>query len=207
MTLQRAALWAIVIAATMYLLVAARGLLLPFVLGLALWYMVDAMADSFERPRLGNFKLPRLLAVLLAFCVMGGLAWIIGRTITRNITAVAAAAPNYEVRLEHLLTQGARLIGVEQTPTLTQLFDHISLTETLSGVAAAAASIVSVTGIVLIGLLAAARIGAQSAGPSGAEYLQPLNAGLAWCAGFLGGRALAIGSRIRRAPHFELRQF
>jgi predicted PurR-regulated permease PerM len=150
MTLQRAALWAIVIAATMYLLVAARGLLLPFVLGLALWYMVDAMADSFERPRLGNFKLPRLLAVLLAFCVMGGLAWIIGRTITRNITAVAAAAPNYEVRLEHLLTQGARLIGVEQTPTLTQLFDHISLTETLSGVAAAAASIVSVTGIVLI---------------------------------------------------------
>lgn len=61
--------------------------------------------------------------------------------------------------------------------------------------------------VVLIGLLAAAGIGAQSAGPSGAEYLQPLNAGLAWCAGFLGGRALAIGSRIRRAPHFELRQF
>lgn len=61
--------------------------------------------------------------------------------------------------------------------------------------------------VVLIGLLAAARIGAQATGPSGAEYLQPINAALAWCAGFFGGRALAIVSRIRRAPHFELRQF
>lgn len=61
--------------------------------------------------------------------------------------------------------------------------------------------------VVLIGVLATARIGTQAAGPSGTEYLQPLNAALAWCAGFLGGRALAIVSRIRRAPHFELRQF
>ena len=61
MTLQRAALWAIVIAATMYLLVAARGLLLPFVLGLALWYMVDAIADAIERPRLAGLKLPRFI--------------------------------------------------------------------------------------------------------------------------------------------------
>ena len=50
MTLQRAALWAIVIAATMYLLVAGRGLLLPFFLALALWYMVDALADAIVRP-------------------------------------------------------------------------------------------------------------------------------------------------------------
>lgn len=61
--------------------------------------------------------------------------------------------------------------------------------------------------VVLIGVLAAARIGTQAVGPSGAEYLQPLNAALAWCTGLLGGRALAIVSRIRRTPHFELRQF
>jgi hypothetical protein len=61
--------------------------------------------------------------------------------------------------------------------------------------------------VVLIGLLAAARIATQAAGPSGIEYLQPLNAALAWLAGFLGGRAVAIVSRLRRAPHFELRQF
>src|SRR4029077_7482732 len=62
MTLQRAALWAIVVAATTYLLVAGRGLLLPFVLGLVPWYMIDALADAFERPRAGPPPLARARA-------------------------------------------------------------------------------------------------------------------------------------------------
>lgn len=150
MTLQRAALWAIVIAAAMYLLVAGRGLLLPAVLGLVLWYMVDALADVIERPRFGRLKLPRPIALVAAICTMGGLLWIVGRTVSRNITAVAAAAPNYEGRLQHLLDQGARMVGVENGPTLSQLFDRISLAETLGSLATAVASVVSVTGIVLI---------------------------------------------------------
>jgi AI-2 transport protein TqsA len=150
MTLQRAALWAIVVAATMYLLVAGRGLLLPFVLGLVLWYMIDALADAFEQPRIGRLRLPRPIALLAAVCVMGGLLWVVGRTIGRNISAVAAAAPNYERRLQILVNEGARLVGVEQAPTLSELFDRISLADTLSSLATAAASVVSVAGIVVI---------------------------------------------------------
>lgn len=150
MTLQRAALWAIVIAAAMYLLVAGRGLILPAVLGVVLWYMVDALADVLERPRLGRFKLPRPIALLAAICTMGGLLWIVGRTVTRNVSAVAAAAPTYEGRLQHLLDQGAHLLRIENAPTISELFDRISLADTLGSLAAAAASIVSVTGIVLI---------------------------------------------------------
>ncbi len=150
MTLQRTALWAIVIAAAMYLLVAGRGLLLPLVLGLVLWYMVDALADVIEQPRLKGLKIPRPLALLAAFCAMAGLLWVVGRTVGRNVSAVAAAAPNYEVRLQHLIDQAAHLVGVEQAPTLNQLFDRISLADTLGSLASAVASVVSVTGIVLI---------------------------------------------------------
>jgi predicted PurR-regulated permease PerM len=150
MTLQRAALWAIVIAATMYLLVAGRGLLLPFVLALTLWYMVDALADSIERPPLVDFRLPRPLALVAAFLVMAGLVWVVGRTLSSNVSAVADAAPAYEGRLQKLLDQGAGLIGIEHAPTLGELFDRISLADTLSSIAAAAASVVSVAGIVLI---------------------------------------------------------
>jgi AI-2 transport protein TqsA len=150
MTLQRAALWTIVIAATMYLLVAGRGLLLPFVLALALWYMVDALADAIERPRIGRLQVPRALALFAAVVMTGGLVWVVGRTIGRNITAVAAAAPAYEGRLQRLLDQAAGWVGIEHAPTLGQLFDRISLADTLSGIATAAATVVSVAGIVLI---------------------------------------------------------
>ena len=150
MTLQRAALWAIVVAATMYLLVAGRGLLLPFVLGVVLWYMIDALADAFEHPRVGRLRLPRPLALVAAVCLMGGLLWVVGRTIGRNVSAVIAAAPNYERRLQILINEGARLVSVEQAPTISELFDRISLADTLSSIATAAASVVSVAGIVVI---------------------------------------------------------
>ncbi|HYD08442.1 MAG TPA: AI-2E family transporter, partial [Reyranella sp.] len=150
MTLQRAALWAIVIAAAMYLLVAGRGLLLPFVLALTLWYMVDALADALEQPRFGRLRLPRPLALMAALLVMGGLVWIVGRTISHNISAVAAAAPAYERRLQRLIDQAAAMVGIDKAPTLGELFDRISLSDWLSSVGAAAASLVSVAGIVLI---------------------------------------------------------
>jgi len=150
MTLQRAALWAIVIAATMYLLVAGRGLLLPLVLGLVLWYMVDSLADVIEQPKIASVTIPRPLALITAFCGMAGLLWVVGRTIGRNVSAVAAAAPTYERRLQRLIDQGAHLVGMENVPTLSQLFDRISLADTLGSLATAAASVVSVTGIVLI---------------------------------------------------------
>jgi predicted PurR-regulated permease PerM len=150
MTLQRAALWAIVFAAATYLLVAGRGLLLPFVLGIVLWYMIDALADAFEHPRFGQWRLPRWLALIAAVCVMGGLVWVVGRTIGRNLTAVAAAAPTYERRLQVLINQMADLVGLEQAPTLGELFDRISLADTLTSLATAVASLVSVAGIVLI---------------------------------------------------------
>jgi predicted PurR-regulated permease PerM len=93
MTLQRAALWAIVIAATLYLLVAGRGLLLPFVLGIVLWYMVSALAEAFEHPKIGHLRLPRPIALVAAVCVMGGLLWVVGRTIGRNISASPPPRP------------------------------------------------------------------------------------------------------------------
>src|ERR1044072_8444392 len=77
MPLQRAALGAIVVPATMYLLVAGRGLLLPFVLGIVLWYMIDALADAFEHPRFGGLRLPRPFALAAAVCIMGGLLWVV----------------------------------------------------------------------------------------------------------------------------------
>jgi predicted PurR-regulated permease PerM len=144
-------MWAIVVAATVYLLVAGRSLMLPFVLGLALWYMIDALADAFEQPWFGlAFRLPRPVALVAAVLVMGGLLWVLGRTIRYNVAAVIAAAPTYEVRLQRLIDHGATLVGIEHAPTISELFDHVSIAATLGSVAAAVASVVSIAGIVVI---------------------------------------------------------
>lgn len=150
MNLQRAALWTIVIAATLYLLVVGRSLLLPLVLALVLWYMVDALADAIERPPKLGIRIPRVFALTAAVLVMGGLLWVLGRTITSNVTAVIAAAPNYQVRLQKLMGQLWSLVTDEPAPTLAELFNRMSLADTLGDVASAVASIVSLAGIVLV---------------------------------------------------------
>src|SRR2546430_7422516 len=60
----------------------------------------DVCSSDLERPPFIDLRLPRPLALIAAFLVMGGLVWVVGRTISSNVTAVAAAAPNYEVRSE-----------------------------------------------------------------------------------------------------------
>jgi len=75
---------------------------------------------------------------------------VVGRTIGSNVSSVIAVAPNYEARLSKVIEQAARLVGVEQVPTINELFNRISLTDTLRDIAAATASVVSIAGIVLI---------------------------------------------------------
>jgi hypothetical protein len=146
MTLQRAALWAIVFAATMYLLVAGRGLLLPFVLGIVLWYMVDALADAFEQPRLaGCARRGRWAAG--GGCVTGGLLWIVGRTIAAT-SPRRRPAPAYEPAAAS--PQRRRAHGRYRAGATSASCSTASAGRTLSSLATAAASVVSIAGIVLI---------------------------------------------------------
>lgn len=150
MTLQRAALWTIVIAATVYLLIVGRSLLLPLVLAMVLWYMIDALADAIERPAKLKLKIPRLIALPAAILLMGGLLWVLGRTITANVTAVIAAAPSYQVRLQKLIDQLWSLATDPPAPTLAELVGRMSLADTLGDVASAVGAMISVAGIVLV---------------------------------------------------------
>lgn len=150
MTLQRAALWIVVIGATLYLLIVGRSLLLPLILALVLWYMVDALADAIERPPKLPFRIPRLVALPAAILAMGGLIWVVGRTITANVTAVIAAGPSYQGRLDKLIGQVWARVSDEPAPTTAQLVGRISLADTLGDVASAVAAMVSVAGIVLV---------------------------------------------------------
>jgi AI-2 transport protein TqsA len=150
MSLLRAALWIVVIAAATWLLVVGRGLLLPLVLGLVLWYMVDAVADFFERLRIAGQRLNRALALTAAIISLGLLFWVLGTVIGRNIAAVVAAAPAYEQRLEGLLRRAGGLVGIDQFPTLSEVFDRINLAALIGDVAGAVASVVGMTGIVVV---------------------------------------------------------
>lgn len=149
MPLVRVALWLVILVALGWLLVVGRGLLLPLVLGLVLWYMVDAVADFFEKLRIGGWRMRRVPALAAAIISMGLLFWALGTVIGRNVAAVIATAPAYETRLVSILTRFSRWAGFD-LPTLSEIFSRVNLTSLLGDVAGAVATVVGMTGIVLV---------------------------------------------------------
>jgi len=82
----------------------ARGALGPFLLGLVLIYIMDPAVDRLARVRVGRFRIPRGLAVLLIYLtttlvLIQGLSFLLG-PLVRQIGEFAADAPAFLAALQ-----------------------------------------------------------------------------------------------------------
>ncbi|MGE0153887.1 MAG: AI-2E family transporter [Reyranellaceae bacterium] len=150
MTLARYALWLFILTLTGYLMIVGRNLLQPLVLAVVFWYLIDTLAEFYKRLKIGSFALPRSVALTAAILSFGTLVWVLGTIIGRNVTAVIAAAPGYQQRLERVFLHAADRLGFDEAPTLSQLFNRFDLGQVLSDIAGAAASVAGIIGIVVV---------------------------------------------------------
>lgn len=150
MTLTRYALWLFILTLTGYLMIVGKNLLQPLVLAIVFWYLIDTLAEFYKRLRIGSFVLPRSVALTAAILSFGTLVWVLGTIIGRNVSAVIAAAPGYQQRLERVFLSVADRLGFDQAPSLSELFNRFDLGRVISDIAGAAASVAGVIGIVVV---------------------------------------------------------
>ena len=70
-----------------YILIQAKSLLLPLVMAIGLWYLINAIAKRFARLDLGGFKIPGFFCYLAAIAALGAGIYLIIDLISRNIAA------------------------------------------------------------------------------------------------------------------------
>ncbi len=99
---RRAIFWIGSLAVIVLLLWLLRGILLPFVLGMAVAYLLDPLAD-----RLESWKFSRLaatLTILVLFILLIVIAFIlVAPLLTRQLTGFLERLPEYALRLQALL--------------------------------------------------------------------------------------------------------
>lgn len=99
-----------------------RGILAPFLVGLALAYLLDPLVDRFDR-----LKLPRwlgtLLALLLAVIAMVGMVAWLWPIVQDQIAGLVQTFPTYRAQVEALVRP---LIGQVQTQIGPEEFDRIT---------------------------------------------------------------------------------
>ena len=140
----------IVAALSVYLLVSGRELLIPFAIAIIVWYVINAMARAYGRIPFGKHHAPRWLTLSVALLTVLALLVLLVEMIGSNFASVSQAAPKYQENLEALIHQGARLLGVEHTPTLTQLLDQIDAKTVLVRLGGAAAGVAGNIGVIII---------------------------------------------------------
>lgn len=93
-----------------WLLSVGRGLLLPFVIALILWYLINALANALHRLPLGAITLPRGLTLMIALVLIFTVITLIFQMVAANLTQLATDAPDYQARLEDLSQSLANLV-------------------------------------------------------------------------------------------------
>ncbi len=138
------ALWFLVLCTVVYILNLARAIVIPFVIAVFVWYLINAMARGF-----GRFKLPRLLCFTLAIVILATGLWDIFELISKNVATVAKDAPLYQQHFMEILPKAFTWLGIEHQPTIQELTNYLDVGALVTAVLTAVTGIAGKTVIVV----------------------------------------------------------
>jgi predicted PurR-regulated permease PerM len=124
-------------AISIYLLIVGKSILLPLVVAVFVWYLINALAHRISGISLRGRSLPRGLSFAAAILVLIGLLWFVIDLSIGSVGQVAAAAPEYEANLKHLAVRAQAWAGVDQLPSMTRLLEGINLRDVIGNVVSA----------------------------------------------------------------------
>ncbi len=143
------ALGFIVVCLVIYLLHISATIMIPFVIALCLWYLINAMARGLSRLQLGTLKLPRFFCFLFAIAVLVAAMWFILSLINHNIRLVMEAAPGYQHNLKIALAEILTYFNLEQEVMLAELQQYLNITGIVATLAATFTGIAGKTLVVM----------------------------------------------------------
>lgn len=145
--------WLGIITMTVYIMVVGRDLIVPFLISVVIWYLINTLADYYNKIRIGKLVPPMWLCFIAALLTMITALYFLVDMIGNNIANVKAAAPLYQENLLKLADRIYALLGIESQPNFTQLIGQIDLRPFISNIAGTMASIAGNAGLILIYVL------------------------------------------------------
>lgn len=148
--LQNFVLACFLVALVFYLLVVGQRILLPLVIAIVFWYLINLLSDAFGRISVGGNPLSRLASYSLSFLTFVIIIWGLVELIALNIGGVVRVAPIYQANLEARWISILEVLRIEQQPSVSQLTEIVDLGEFITGLAASLTNIAANMGIILI---------------------------------------------------------
>ncbi|KZK89863.1 AI-2 transport protein TqsA [Pseudovibrio sp. W64] len=136
-----------------WLLFIGRSLIIPLIIALVLWYIINSMSSALRHlPVVGPY-LPRPLTILLALFAIFYVVGILFNIVSVNLQQLAFDAPTYQGRLDELLLKLANQLNMEKPLQLSDILPNFSLSAALSTGASVLTSLAGSSSLVFIYVL------------------------------------------------------
>ncbi len=143
---------AIFVVLVFYLLNIGKDLLLPLVIAIALWYLINILASAFARIRVGGFGIPKALCLAASLLTFVSLIMVLINFLSTSAGGVLDVAPEYQRNLTARL-QNLPFIDMTafEGQNFTQLLtDWINIPAYATSIAASLTNILASGGLILI---------------------------------------------------------
>ena len=136
-----------------YLLVVGGSILLPLVIAVLAWYLINALTAASRAIRIRGKALPGGVRLSAAVVLLLLLSWFVIDLIVANVGHVVANAPVYERNLRDLTNRAAGWAGVEELTRVQGLFEQGRLSNMIRNSAYGLMSLLASIGTVAVYVL------------------------------------------------------
>jgi AI-2 transport protein TqsA len=143
---------AVLVVLVFYLLVVGESLLLPLVIAIALWYLINTLAQYFHRIEVAGYRLPVLFCRTAAVLTFLSLTWALINFLSASADEVLEVAPVYQENLSKRLQNlpFVDFAAFEERSLSDLLTEWIDIPSYATSVASSFAGILASGGLILI---------------------------------------------------------
>lgn len=138
-----------------YLLIVGEALLLPLIIAIALWYLINTLSAAFARIKIGKLRIPGPICLTASILTFIAIIWLLVNFLSGRVEDVMEVIPEYQanltVRLENL--PFVDLLAFQERGLMQSVAEWIDLPAYATSIASSFAGIVANSGLILIYIL------------------------------------------------------
>ena len=142
------------VALLFFVLVVGRDFLVPFIVAVAIWYLMIALKESFKQSaKYTHVPVPDAIATVLAIATTVLAITLIVVLVNSSINGVIASIPKYQDRINDIIGNSLKLVGYEGENPLREFIANLRPQEYVSRAAGAIGGLVQDMGLIIVYVL------------------------------------------------------
>lgn len=142
------------VALLFYVLIVGRDFLVPFVVAVAIWYLMIALKESFKQSqKYTKIPVPDALAMILAIVTTVLVISVIVILINSSVNGVIATIPKYQDRINIIIGDTLKMVGYEGENPLREFIANLNPRKYFSQIAGAIGGLAQDMGLIIVYVL------------------------------------------------------